>query len=67
MKTSSIGVETPSKADVGAVVLSEDASGVFFEDLQPSLRRLAEVLNVGGFPGVRWVRYGFEHRGVNIA
>jgi hypothetical protein len=63
MKASSIGVEAPAEADVGAFVLGEDASRVFFEDLELGFRRLAEIFDVGGFPGVWRIGDGFQHGG----
>ena len=46
MEASSVGVEAPAEADVGAFVFGENAPGLFLEDLEGGFRRLAQVLDV---------------------
>lgn len=67
VEASSIGIDAPAKAEVGTLVLREDAPGLFLEHLQRGLGRLAEVFHVGGIPRVRRVGNGLEHGGVILA
>jgi hypothetical protein len=58
MEASSVGIEAPAEADVGAFVFGEDAARFLFEDFQRGFGGLAQVLNVGGVPGVGRVGNG---------
>ncbi len=54
MKTSSIGIDAPAEADVGAVVVGEDFLGLVLVDLHRSGGRgLPDQLSVLGEVGVR--------------
>ena len=61
MEAAAVGVDAPGEADVGAVVVGEDAAGVVLVDLELGAGGLAvEVLDVGRRPGVRRVGEGTE-------
>jgi hypothetical protein len=55
METASIGVDAESEADVRAVVLGEDGTGLFLEDFELGGGRLAQVLDPRRGPRVRGV------------
>ena len=67
VEASSVGVEAPTEADVGAFVFGENAARLFFENFQRGFRWLAQVLDVGGVPRVGRVGDRLEHEGVTLA